>query len=98
MLIQKQYAPNRFCFTKSIMCVCGIIVYNNKSKLINTIVHDSKAVEKINSNKKYYLVGDIGYIIDEECKLKLSKNVTMVTPKRKNQKIDLRLIFYFQSI
>jgi len=28
----------------------------------------------------------MGYIIDEERKLKLSKNVTMVTPKRKNQK------------
>ena len=67
------------------------IVYN-KSKLINIIIHNSKvvekAVEKINNNKKYYLVGDTGYIIDEERKLKLSKNVTMVTPKRKNQKND----------
>jgi len=47
------------------------IVYNNKLKLINTLTHNSKVVEKINSNKKYYLVGYMEYIIDEEHKLKL---------------------------
>jgi len=45
-----------------------------------------KQLKKINSNKKYYLAGDMGYIINEERKLKLSKNVTMVIPKIKNQK------------
>jgi hypothetical protein len=67
-----------------------IIKCNNEIQ-INTLAHDSKAIEKaihnINSTKKYYLIGDSGYLINEKRKLELPANVTLIAPKRKNQLI-----------
>ena len=68
-----------------------ILTKNNKTKTIKTLPHDSKSIESsisnINSNKTYNLIGDSGYLINEKRKALLPKNVTIIAPKRKNQKI-----------
>jgi len=55
------------------MCNDSLIICYNKLKLINTLTHNSKVDYTINYDDKYYLVGDMVYIIDEKRKLKLSK-------------------------
>ena len=71
-----------------------ILTKNNKTKTIKTLPHDSKSIESsisnINSNKTYNLIGDSGYLINEKRKALLPKNVTIIAPKRKNQKIKTK--------
>lgn len=62
------------------------IIYNKK---IKTLQHDScgiiPAIKLINTNKKYNLVGDCGYIINPK-KIIEYPNVKLITYKKKNQK------------
>jgi Transposase DDE domain len=64
-----------------------------KTMTIQTLEHDVKGIEPVLENtaipesKKINLIGDAGYIINEKNKKKLAeKNVTLITPYRRNQK------------
>lgn len=64
------------------------IEHNNKEININTLPHDSKgiiqAINKIKTLNKYNLIGDAGYIYDNN---KINNdNVCLITNKRKNMK------------
>ena len=67
------------------------IILNNKQRSITTLSHDSTgiipAIELIKTDKKYNLIGDSGYIINPD-KINVYKHVTLITYKKKNQKIQ----------
>jgi len=66
-----------------------VIKYKDKEYKLKTFEHDSKgiipSIELIKTDKKYNLIGDTGYIINQD---KISKyaHVTLITYKRQNQK------------
>lgn len=71
----------------------NIINGNEKRVIIETLEHDVKGIIPvlescgIPENKKKIIIGDAGYIVNDETKQILAKkNVTMITPYRKNQK------------
>jgi len=82
------------CVCNENMIPISVVCNKNYDKIINeniiikTLPHDSKSIlpsiKYINTNKKYNLIGDAGFIIDAK---NIPDNVNLITAKRKNQKI-----------
>ena len=89
--IKKKFTSLTAICNENTKCIEIFVNKSTSNNKIKTLPHDSTgiipAIELINTDKKYNLIGDSGYIINQD-KIKKYLNVKLITYKRKNQKIQ----------
>jgi hypothetical protein len=88
---------------KAVECkIDNIQIKNNKineTQIIKTLIHDVMMIQtsinniktKFNNLDNIRLTGDLGYLILKQYKID-EKDILLITPKKKNQKVRYRMI------